>query len=670
MSKIAPLQRVRAVRGAGEGSERSEVVKPRLEDFCAAIASVPAQRGLPHPGANRRAVKFGAARVRGAACRPSPLVALRVATAAAGAARLPPAGPVPRGSALPAPPPSPSPGHPSPFAARPHGRTAADTRRPTRWRCALVAPLPHRARAVPDRIAARVARRLAGRFGGPSRHATAALLPRRLASTRSGVLPLLALFVLAQLGVGLWASRRIGTEDDYLVAGRRLGPFLATTSIFATWFGAESCIGAAGNAYSNGLQPDTTEPFAYGLCLVLMGLFFAARLHGERITTLADFFRRRFGAGSERLAAVLLLPSSLLWAAAQVRAFGHIVASNSDGALTEVTATWIAAAVAVVYTVSGGLLADVYTDVVQGALLLLGIAALAIAVWCNVPEVAAAGPAAAAAAAAGPTSVLAIAESWSIPLCGSVVAQEVLSRCLAARTPTIARRAALAGGAIYLLVGVVPLAIGLVGPRLAPDLADPEALLPRLGAQLLPSGLNLLFAGALISAILSTVDSCFLVAAAIVVRNLMPHRGPSAATHAPTGNDDRDSGASAQDPAAAASTAGNLARARMAAGAAGGVALALALSRWNVKELVEQASGFGSTGVFVLAVFGVYTRFGGPRAAVGALLAGLGSWIVGGYVATDHVPYPYLTSLAAALAGFAGGGLLDRRADRRVAATP
>jgi Na+/proline symporter len=445
------------------------------------------------------------------------------------------------------------------------------------------------------------------------------------------VLILLGLFVLAQLAVGFWASRRIGNEDDYLVAGRRLGPFLATTSIFATWFGAESCIGAAGNAYEHGLRADTTEPFAYGLCLVLMGLFFAARLHAERITTLADFFRARFGAGPERLVALLLLPSSLLWAAAQVRAFGHIVATNSDGALAESTATWIAAAVAVVYTVSGGLLADVYTDVVQGALLLLGIAALAIAVWCNVPADAV--PAAIATGAAEPIGGFAIAESWAIPLCGSIVAQEALSRCLAARSPAIARRSAIAGGALYLAVGVVPLAIGVVGPRLAPGLADPETLLPRLATQLLPPALNLLFAGALISAILSTVDSCFLVAASIVVRNLLPRRDASAS---------------------------NLARARLAAALAGAAALALALSRWNVKELVEQASGFGSAGVFVLAVFGVYSRLGGPRAAVGALLGGLGSWLLGSYAAPDHVPYPYLTSLAVALSGFAVGAVADR----------
>lgn len=452
------------------------------------------------------------------------------------------------------------------------------------------------------------------------------------------MLALLLAFVLVQVGVGLWASRRIGTEDDYLVAGRRLGPWLAASSIFATWFGAESCIGAAGNAYTHGLAWDTTEPFAYGLCLVGMGLFFAARMHRAQVTTLADFVAQRFGGGPERLAAILLLPSSLLWAAAQVRAFGHVVATNADGLMSETSATWLAAGVAIVYTVSGGLLADVYTDVVQGVLLLLGLAVLGVVVWQHVPPPAAVADAAATAAAAGaePLDLLGVVEAWAIPICGSIVAQEALSRCLAARTPSIARRAALAGGAVYLIVGLVPLSIGVVGPQLAPGLADPETLLPHLSGSLLPTALNLVFAGALISAILSTVDSCLLVAASIVVRNLAPRR------------------------AEGVSERRRIAFARLAAAAAGCVALGLALSRWNVKELVEQASGFGSAGVFVIAVFGSYSRIGGPLAAICCLVGGLGSWVLGGYVFADSVPYPYLVSLATALAGFALGAAVDR----------
>ncbi|MFN6195287.1 MAG: hypothetical protein ACK5BN_15870, partial [Planctomycetota bacterium] len=69
---------------------------------------------------------------------------------------------------------------------------------------------------------------------------------------------------------------------------------------------------------------------------------------------------------------------------------------------------------------------------------------------------------------------------------------------------------------------------------------------------------------------------------------------------------------------------------------------------------------------------GCYTGVGGPRAAVGALLGGLGAWILGGYALPEHVPYPYLTSLVAALTGFAAGAFADRlaAASQRSGAVP
>lgn len=120
------------------------------------------------------------------------------------------------------------------------------------------------------------------------------------------------IYVGLQLMIGLWVSRRVDTEDDYLLAGRRLGYGLATFSIFATWFGAETCIGAAGSIYENGISASPAEPFGYGLCLVLMGLVFAAPLWRRRLTTLADLFRQRYSGGVERLAVLIMVLDLLL----------------------------------------------------------------------------------------------------------------------------------------------------------------------------------------------------------------------------------------------------------------------------------------------------------------------------------------------------------------------
>src|SRR5688572_26697241 len=176
--------------------------------------------------------------------------------------------------------------------------------------------------------------------------------------------------------MGAWVSRRIRTEADYLVAGRSLGPIMATSSIFATWFGAETCVGAAGEVYERGLGAVSSDPFGYGLCLLLFGLFLASPLYERGLITLADLFRSRFSTGVERTVALLIIPSSLLWASAQVRAFGHVLSSGSG--IREDLGILIATGVASAYTVFGGMLADAYSDLVNGFILTVCLGVLAV----------------------------------------------------------------------------------------------------------------------------------------------------------------------------------------------------------------------------------------------------------------------------------------------------
>ncbi len=179
-------------------------------------------------------------------------------------------------------------------------------------------------------------------------------------------------YIFMQLLIGVVVSRRIKSEADYLLGGRNFGYGLATCSIFATWFGAEACIGAAGKVYEEGLAGASADPFAYALCLFLTGLFFAMPLWRRGLTTLADLFHTRYSPGVERLAVLLMMvPASLMWAAAPMRAFGQVLPASSElGMLAAIT---IAALVVVIYTVYGGLRADAWTDVIQGIALIVGL---------------------------------------------------------------------------------------------------------------------------------------------------------------------------------------------------------------------------------------------------------------------------------------------------------
>jgi Na+/proline symporter len=456
---------------------------------------------------------------------------------------------------------------------------------------------------------------------------------------RSGVLG----YVLVQFGIGIYVSRRIRTESDYLVAGRSLGYTLATFTIFATWFGAETTIGAAGAVYAEGLSGATADPFGYAACLLLMGLVFAAPLWKRGLTTLADLFRDRYSPRVEKLAVLLMVPSSLLWAAAQVRAFGQVL-SASSGLEVSLMIT-LAAALVVAYTSFGGMLADAWTDLVQGIALIVGLLVLFAVVLADVgPGALAAVPPERLRPGGEGATFAGVLEQWAIPVCGSVVAAELVSRVISARSPEVARRSSLLACGAYLVIGLVPVAIGLLGAELAPGLEHPEQILPVIGQRYLHGALYVLLAGALVSAILSTVDTTLLVCSSLVSHNLVVPLRPGM------------------------SERGKVRLARAGVVVFGIAAYAIALHAEGVYALVEEASAFGSAGIFTVVVLGLFTRWGDGVAAAAALLAGVSVWVVGAYVVP--LPHPYLASLAAALAAYAAAALLRRGRAPLSAAAP
>lgn len=446
-------------------------------------------------------------------------------------------------------------------------------------------------------------------------------------------------YLALQVALGWWVSRGIRSEGDYFAAGRKLGTGWVAFSLFATWFGAETCLGSSGAIYESGLSGARADPFGYGVCLVLLGLVLAPRLWNGSFLTLGDLYRKRWGAGVERLAVLVLVPSSLIWAAAQVRAFGQVVSVTMSVDVT--FAIYCSAAFVIAYTCLGGLLGDVITDLVQGVI--LGVSLL---VMLGVAMTSLGGPAASLGTVEAPRwSMLSGAESvwtqldrWSIPIVGSLVAQELVARVVAARSASVARRSAYWAAALYLFVGSSPVLLGLLGPALVPSLDDSEHLLPVLASRLLPQVWYAVFSCALLSAILSTIDSVLLAASALLSHNLV----------VPLLRIDTERG--------------RLVSARVLVVASGIVALVVALHAEGVYELVETASAFGTAGVVVTTMIALYLPVGGASAAVVALVAGLVTMPVAEYL--FELPAPFLASLASAAIGY---GMVTAVQGRRAA---
>jgi Na+/proline symporter len=440
-------------------------------------------------------------------------------------------------------------------------------------------------------------------------------------------------YLVLQLALGFWISRRVKSEVDFLLAGRSLGYALSTFTIFATWFGAETCIGSAGRAYQGGLSATVADPFGYAAALLLFGLLFAVPLWQRKLTTLADLFRVRYGSGVERLAVLLMVPSSILWAAAQIRAFGQVLVVSSDFQL-DFTIT-VAAAAVILYTAAGGMLADAWTDLVQGIVLIAGLVVLAVAALSAGDAAALADvPAERFSIFAADATLIATLERWAPPILGSLVAQELIARALSARSPEVARRSSLAAAGIYLAIGLIPPLIGLMAARTLPGLRDSETVLMTVAALHLDTALYVLFAGALVSAILSTVNSALLVSGSLLAHNLVNPLLP--------GLSERQ----------------RLRANRIAVIGSGLVAYLLALGSSGVYELVEEAASFGTSGIFVVMVFAMWTGIGRQASAYAALATAMVVYAAGAHL--ELVPHPYMASIAAAVVAYLFGVPLAR----------
>jgi Na+/proline symporter len=450
----------------------------------------------------------------------------------------------------------------------------------------------------------------------------------------NGVMVGVIAYVLLQFAIGYWVSRTIFTERDYINAGRQLGLGIASFSVFATWFGAEAIVGTAGTVYSEGLVGATIDPFGYAAALVIVGLTVAVPLWSRGFVTFADLFRERYSPAVERLAIFLILPGPIIWGAAQIRAFGQVMGSVSD--LPLIVGITIATFVVIAYTVLGGLRADAITDFIQAIAIIGGLTILLIVVIGTAGGFSAAlssvEPQRLAYFSAEGPGVLARLEQWAIPIFGTMVSVELIARVLGTKSASVARNSCLIGGGLYLIVGLIPLFLGLVGPSLLPGLAEPEQIIPSLAEKYLPPLLHVVFAGAVISAILSTVDSVLLSGGSVISHNFITRLRPGM------------------------SEAGRILAARVCVVLLGLIAFAIALRSTTIHDLVETASAIGSSGLIVVALFGLFTRFGGPEAAIAALVLGAGTWIAG--IAFEFTSVPYLVAIAAGTAAYVGAALV------------
>lgn len=414
-------------------------------------------------------------------------------------------------------------------------------------------------------------------------------------------------YLLLNVLIGIYAARRVKTDQDFILAGRRLSLPLAAATVFATWFGSETVLGASSRFAEEGGSGLVEDPLGAALCLVLVGFFFARPLYRMNLSTFGDFYRIRFGKTAELISGAVLVISYVGWVSAQMVAMGLVLHT----VLPEVSVTTgilVSTAVVVAYTMSGGMWSVSITDFVQTIFIVAGLIAATLVVVHK------AGGMEVVLQSAPEnsfdilpdksfTGVLEFVAAWISIGLGSIPQQDVFQRVMSSKSEKVAVRSSFLAAGMYLTIAFLPVVMVLAAKLLIATPADVQLTLPTLIMQQTGPVLQIFFFGALLSAVMSTASGALLAPAVILSENILQPLFPQ--------HTDRV----------------RLLRTRLCVAALALVAVVMAIFRRDIAELVSEASAISLVGLFVPLCSGLFLHSKNSIAAIASMLGGMGVWL-------------------------------------------
>ena len=468
------------------------------------------------------------------------------------------------------------------------------------------------------------------------------------------------LYLMVSVGIGLFAATRVHNARDFAVAGRTLPLPVVIATVFATWFGSEAVFGVSAQFVTDGLGGVVADPFGASLCLVIAGLFFASKLYKLNILTVGDYYRMRYNRPVEQITTVCIIISYLGWVSAQIKAMGLVLTIVTHGAVSEEAGMVLGALIVVTYTTFGGMFSVAILDFVQMAVSIGGLLYIGYVVSGLTGGVA---PVIEHAAAAGkldffpPADMrlwLAFIGTGLTMMLGSIPQQDVFQRITSAKTARIAVIGSIVGALIYFGVTFIPMFIAysatLIDPagmgRLMAD--DSQRVLPMLILQHTPMLAQVLFFGAVLSAIMSTASATLLAPSITFAENIVK-------SFVPTLDDRR-----------------LLYVMRVAIVVFAFAVLMVALNTEStIFAMVENAYKVTLVGAFVPLFFGAYWRRASTQGALAAIVGGISSWLLIEFIVGDASVVPaQLFGLLVSATGMVVGSLLPQWVGRRLPHEP
>ncbi|MGH8728489.1 MAG: sodium:solute symporter family protein [Burkholderiales bacterium] len=473
------------------------------------------------------------------------------------------------------------------------------------------------------------------------------------------LLGFVVLYLVLSIAIGLYAASRVRNSTDYIVAGRRLPLYITIATVFATWFGSETVFGISATFLEGGLNAITADPFGSSMCLILVGVFFARPLYRMNLLTIGDYYRRRYNRPVELATSLAIVLSYLGWVSAQLIALGLVFSLLTGGAITMTQGIVLGAAIVLVYTLFGGMWSVALTDFFQMTIICAGmiyiafvVSDLAGGVDVVVNHAADAGkleflPALTA------KDIIAFVAAWMTIGLGSIPQQDVFQRVMSAKNENIAAWGSIIGGSLYFVFAFIPVFLAysafLIDPAMveATMKDDSQLILPNLILNHTPLFAQVMFFGAILSAIMSTASGTLLAPSATFTENILKGFLPNM--------DD---------------TQFLLALRVVVVTFAICVTLFAINSDSTIFEMVENAYKVTLSCAFVPLAFGVYWKRATTQGAVLAIVFGLTAWITMEIVAPEGTWPPQLVGLLASTAGMVVGSLAPQRvaSDHPVAA--
>jgi len=461
------------------------------------------------------------------------------------------------------------------------------------------------------------------------------------------LLTLVIAYLLVTIAIGLVAAKRVKTSADFAIAGRHLPLAMIVTTTFATWFGAETVLGIPAKFVNSGLNGVVEDPFGAGSCLILVGLFFAGKLYRMNLLTISDYYRERYGRSVEVICSIIIMVSYLGWVSAQVTALGLVFNLLSGGVISMPWGMTIGVVSVLAYTLFGGMWSVAITDFMQMIILVVGLAVLAVYAGDQ---------------AGGADKVIALAVSQDLfkflpepnmkdilfflaaaitIMFGSIPQQDVFQRVMSANSLNAATKGPIIGGICYILFAFVPMFLVVSALIIMPEQAaqlieeDPQKVLPTLVMTQMPFVMQVLFFGALLSAIKSCASATLLAPSITFTENIwrqfFPHQGDKQSLLAM--------------------------RVTVLVFSALVLLYAIQMQGSSIYEMVSGAYQVTLVGAFIPLLFGLYWAKATTQGAILSIALGLSTWLLLLMTPAGEEFPAQLAGVLASLAGMLIGSL-------------